>query len=301
MKHLWLLVPIILLGSCKSDDDSPVIQNPDTPGLAYALSDSDFATTYSKLRNSLQTNANITVVAEINHTANAQAIGQELRSTRLILFGNPALETPIMQANQVAGLDIPQKMLVYQNNEGNVFAAYNTTAYISERHNVGTVGTMQQLSNTLANAAHDATNGTVSENSSSLVTQGEGIITVVSNNDFATTYNNLRNAVSDNLDLAIVAEVNHQANAQAEGLSLDPTRLIIFGNTSLGTSLMQASNTVGLDLPQKMLVWEETDGTVNITYTNPDYLKSRYAIPGNENIIAQMKSTLANLAIDAAN
>lgn len=302
MKRILLVALAITIFSCnKNDDDNVVVTNPNTPGLAYSLSESDFDATYSALRSSLQSNSAISIVAEVNHTANAAGVGQNLANTRLIMFGNPTLGTSLMQANQLAGLDLPQKMLVYQNSDNNVFIGYNTTAYLAARHNVGGASTIQQINSALTNIATGVTGASVSENSSAGITANEGIITLVSQNDFLTTYNNLRNAISDNTDLSIITEVNHQANAQSVNMSLNPTRLIVFGNPNAGTPLMQNSQITGVDLPQKMLVFEEANGTVKVSYNDPDFLVERHSITGNEALLTNINNLLLNLAADAAN
>lgn len=302
MKLTWLFALLIIVTSCKSDDDgAPVVNEPTTAGMSYALSDQDFTTTYNTLRSALQSNPNISIIAEVNHKSNAQSIGDDLRNTRIIFFGNPALGTSLMQVNQLAGLDLPQKMLVYQDAQNNVFIGYNSTAYLSSRYNVGAAPTLQQISTALSNFAGSATNGIVSENSSSGITFRQGTVTIVSQNDFSTTYSNLRNAIVDNGDLTLVRELDHQLNAQSVGEELDPTRVIIFGNPNLGTPLMKASQTTALDLPQKMLVWQEDDGTVNISYNDPEYLELRHNIQGQSQVVATISSALAGLAVDAAN
>jgi len=302
MKKLAVIALSLLLFSCGGDDDNEqTINNPTTAGLAFAVSENSFSETYSNLRSTLQANPNITVVAEVNHSESADAIGEDLRETRVIFFGNPALGTPLMQTNQLAGLDLPQKIMVYRDRDNNVFAAYNSTSYLAARYNVGSASTLQQINTALSTITAGATSGTVAENSNGSLTFRQGTITVVSQNDFTSTYNNLRNSISDNQNLSIEAELDHQANAQSVGLDLRPTRIIIFGNPNLGTPLMQSAQTTGIDLPQKMLVWQAADGTVNITYNDPEYLMSRHGITGNAEVIANISSALAGLAIDAAN
>jgi len=302
MKKFAVIALSLLLFSCGGDDDNnSTPDNPTTAGLAFTVSENNFSQTYSNLRTSLQSNPDISLVAEVNHSANASAVNEDLRDTRVIFFGNPALGTPIMQVNQLAGLDLPQKILVYTDRDNNVFAAYNSTSYLAARYNVGSASTLQQINTALSTITAGATNGTVSENSNGSLTFRQGTITVVSQNDFSTTYNNLRNSISDNANLNIFAELDHQANAQSVNLELRPTRVIIFGNPNLGTPLMQDAQTTAMDLPQKMLVWQAADGTVNITYNDPEYLMSRHGISGNAEVIANISSALAGLAIDAAN
>jgi uncharacterized protein (DUF302 family) len=302
MYPIFLLL-LVSLFSCNDDDEnSTIVQNPTAFGLSYAQSDQDFSTTFTSLQTALEENENIGIVSVVDHQANAQNVGLELLPTREIIFGNPAIGTLIMQANQLAGLELPQKMLVYQDADNNVFVGYNSANYLVARHaGVSGVETIEQLSTALSNLAQGATNGSVSENSSSPVTDKKGIITVTSTNNFETTYTNLRNAVSENNNLILVAEVDHQANAASVGMSLRPTRLIIFGNPNLGTPLMQNSQTTGIDLPQKILVWEAEDGTVNISYNAPSYLVLRHAITENAETISTITNALEMLASTAAN
>jgi len=302
MKRLCLLALIVVLLSCKSDDANNliVVPGPTTAGLSYSISENNFSTTYNDLRSSIQSIKEITIMAEINHAANALDVGMTIRNSRLIFFGNPSLGTPLMQSNQLAGLDLPQKILVYEDDEANVFAAFNATSYLAARFNLSNPQ-LQTISTALHNFTSTATNAIVSENSSNSIGQGEGIITVVSQNDFNTTYNKLRNTISDDVDLTIISEVDHQANAQAVGLELNPTKLVIFSNPAIATALIQNSQTIAVDLPQKMLVWEEADGTVNISYNNSNYLADRHDLSENVEILTEMNSTLANIAVDAAN
>lgn len=302
MNRVYLLALIVVLLSCKSDDGNNVIivEGPTTAGLAYSISENNFSATYNTLRSSIQGNKEITIMAEVNHGANAFDVGITIRNSRLIFFGNPSVGTPLMQSNQLAGLDLPLKIMVYEDEDANVIAAFNTTSYLSSRFNINN-SELQTINTALNNFTSSATNSSVSDNPSASISQGEGIITVVSQNDFNTTYNKLRNTISDNVDLSIVAEVDHQANAQAVSLELNPTKLIIFSNPVNSSPLIQNSETIAVDLPQKILVWEETDGTVNISYNNSNYLADRHDISENANLLTEMNSILANIAVDAAN
>jgi uncharacterized protein (DUF302 family) len=79
-------------------------------------------------------------------------------------------------------------------------------------------------------------------------------------------------------------------------MSLNPTRLVIFGNPDLGTPLMQSSQSVSIDLPQKMLVWEDDNGDVFISYNDPAYLAERHAIFDRNEQLEMISTALANLA-----
>jgi uncharacterized protein (DUF302 family) len=78
----------------------------------------------------------LTVVARIDHSAAAARVGLTLRPTFLLIFGNPKAGTPLMIASQTAGLDLPLKVLVWQDDNDNVWLCYNSPEHVVERHNI---------------------------------------------------------------------------------------------------------------------------------------------------------------------
>src|SRR5271170_4727879 len=79
----------------------------------------------------------LTVFARVDHAAGAAAVGMPLRPTELLIFGNARGGTPLMQANQVVGIDLPLRALVYQDAAGKVWLAYNNPDWIARRHRLG--------------------------------------------------------------------------------------------------------------------------------------------------------------------
>ena len=102
--------------------------------------------------------------------------------------------------------------------------------------------------------------------------------------------------------LNVLAIVDHHAqNAQGAGLNLPPTRVVIFGNPKLGTPLMQCRQSIAIDLPQKMLIWEDESGEVQIAYNDPRYLGGRHQLGGCGNeAIQQVAGALDNFSNEAA-
>ena len=99
--------------------------------------------------------------------------------------------------------------------------------------------------------------------------------------------------------MSIFARINHAALAQEAGLSLRPTEVIIFGNPRAGTPLMQANQTVGIDLPLKALVWEDHEGKVWLGYNEPQWLARRHGIEGAEGITGKIDLALRGIALQA--
>jgi uncharacterized protein (DUF302 family) len=89
-----------------------------------------------------------------------------------------------------------------------------------------------------------------------------------------------------------VARVNHAAAAKAAGLKLRPTEVLLFGNPELGTPLMQANRHIAIDLPMRVLAWEDDSGKVWVGYTRPETLKSRYKIDGRDDAFKTMTGAL---------
>jgi uncharacterized protein (DUF302 family) len=77
----------------------------------------------------------------------------------------------------------------------------------------------------------------------------------------------------------LFAVVDHSGEAKASGLRMSPTKLLIFGNPKAGTPLMLASPSIAIDLPLKLLVSEDADGRVWISYNAPAYLQARHGLP----------------------
>jgi uncharacterized protein (DUF302 family) len=101
--------------------------------------------------------------------------------------------------------------------------------------------------------------------------------------------------------ITVFARIDHAAGAASAGMPLRPTELLIFGNPKAGTPLMQANQTIGIDLPLKVLVWEDASGGVWIAYNDPTWLAQRHQLGGNAAAaVKAMAGMLAKLAEAAA-
>src|ERR1700688_5067094 len=79
--------------------------------------------------------------------------------------------------------------------------------------------------------------------------------------------------------VAVLALIDHSGEAEKVGLKMRPTKLLIFGNPKAGTPLMVASPSSAIDLPLKILVWEDAQEKVWISYNSPEYLRERHGLP----------------------
>jgi uncharacterized protein (DUF302 family) len=92
--------------------------------------------------------------------------------------------------------------------------------------------------------------------------------------------------------MQIFARIDHAAGAAEAGLALAPTELIIFGNARGGTPLMESVQTVGIDLPLKVLVWEDASGTTWLSYNEPSWIAQRHRIQNAEPVMNKMTAAL---------
>ena len=104
-------------------------------GIITKVSQQNFENTYAKLRSIIDNNPNLKILMELDHQANAAKVDLELPPTRIIMFGNPRLGTPLMLGGDYTGLDLPQKILVSERN-GQVTLSYNDPSYLKGRHNI---------------------------------------------------------------------------------------------------------------------------------------------------------------------
>jgi uncharacterized protein (DUF302 family) len=86
-------------------------------------------------------------------------------------------------------------------------------------------------------------------------------------------------AILKSKDVTLFALVDHSGEAEKVGLKMPPTKLLIFGNPKGGTPLMLAAPSAAIDLPLKILVAEDSQGKVWISYNSPEYLKERHGLP----------------------
>ena len=111
---------------------------------------------------------------------------------------------------------------------------------------------------------------------------------VESPHDVATTIDKLE-AVLESKGMNVFGRVDHAANAEKVGLSLRPTQLLLFGNPNLGTPLMVSAQSAAMDLPQKMLAFQDESGNVFLSWDDPQYLKERHGIEGCDEILTKIK------------
>lgn len=152
MKTKFLTVLILL--SCATITQS---YGADSNGIIKIKSAHSVSQTINKLE-AVLTKKGMTIFKRVNHSAGADKVDLQLRSTELLIFGNPKVGTPLMLCSQTAALDLPQKALAYKDETGQVWLAYNDPSYMAKRHNIKNCdAAVQKVTNALAKFASIAT------------------------------------------------------------------------------------------------------------------------------------------------
>ena len=146
-KLLYVLITMTLLATSVYADD----------GLISVKSAHDVKTTADRLESALKQKG-MNVFIRIDHAQGAQNVGKELRPTELVIFGNPKVGTPLMQCRQSVAIDLPQKALIWQDQNGHVWLSYNDPDYLVQRHGItGCDEVVKKVKGALRNFAKAAT------------------------------------------------------------------------------------------------------------------------------------------------
>ncbi|HET6756821.1 MAG TPA: DUF302 domain-containing protein [Burkholderiales bacterium] len=148
MRYLFMLL-FALCGSVHADT-----------GLVVMKSAHNVKETADRLE-SLLKDKDVNLVARVNHAQAAKKVGMDLRPTEVLIFGNPKAGTPLMQCAQTIGIDLPQKALIWEDEKGQAWLAYNDQQYLAKRHGAAKcVEALNKMSEALANFAKGATGKT---------------------------------------------------------------------------------------------------------------------------------------------
>jgi len=148
MKRLFILISLVVL--------VPIMSVAGDNGMISKKSNFSVKVTLDRLENVLRKKG-ITIVTRWSHDAGAKKAGIDLRSTELLIFGNPKMGSHFFTSNQTAGIDLPMKALAWKDEKGQVWLTYNDPVYIANRHSINDrpaiVKKMTGALNNLTNAA----------------------------------------------------------------------------------------------------------------------------------------------------
>ena len=122
-----------------------------------------------------------------------------------------------------------------------------------------------------------------------------GMITIESRHSVQITADRLE-PILEEKGMTVFSRIDHAAGAAGIGETLRPTILFIFGNPKVGTALMKCGQTAGIDLPLKILIWEDDSGLVKLSYNDPRYIADRHDISDCGQVLQKMTGALKGFA-----
>lgn len=296
VKHsLWLLaLCAIAFTACDREEDNPII--PDFNESELIVKDrtdnGNVETVFNELAAAVDAKGLMTV-AKIDHAANAASVDLNLRPTKTIIFGNPAAGTQLMQSDQRIGLDLPLKFVVWEDDDGDTKVGYYNASTLTQRYSISDKSEVVDMVNT---ALEDLTGGEAADEPDAVDDISNKMITKKSSMNVADTYAKLVEAIESKEPLNIMAQVEHDVAAEGVDMELRPTKLVVFGNPAIGTKFMETDQRIGIDLPMKILVWEDAAGETWVGYYNATTLTDRYDITNRDEEVDMVNEVLNSLS-----
>ncbi len=272
---------------------------PEVDGMVVHTSEYDVAETAERVSAALEEVG--MVVATVDHAAGAASVGEELRPTTLVIGGAPMAGTPLMLEPQRAGVDLPQKYLAWEDEDGEVFLGYNSADYIAAR--AGIAPDSEALATARMGSAGVAATASgnaepLSEGAEEVTSEGY-LVEATSDTTVAEAIARYETAFAAK-DLMLVGTVDHSAGADSIDATLRPTSTTFVGNPMVGTKLLQASQTFGIDLPVRYVAWEDADGVVHVAHPDIRVLAERHGATGVDEVLDMVETATGAFTDTAA-
>lgn len=240
---------------------------------------STVAEAVDRIRSTL-TKQRIEIIAEINHAGAAASVGLNLRDTTVLFASAPFFDSLLIRRKQTTALDLPSKFLVFEDENGDIQVEFNNVGFLADRHGIKQRDVLLRVFDSALTQFRRSDNGILEVQSSQSVE--------------ATVAKLLMELANRGFRIPIASGIDFSAQAKARGIKLRPTHLLVFGNPNVGTPLMQNDQSIGLDLPQKFLVYEDEAGDVFIAYNDPAFLAAKHNLQ-READPASLETRLQNI------
>lgn len=258
---------------------------------------------FERLLSNLSASETLERIVEIDHSRLGAEAGSSMSPARVVIFSDTELESRLVQLNPLVAVDLPLRVLAYESvPDARAKVIYNTFKYLQSRYELGD---QPELAELYQSALVEALDGIPAEELASFASntmQPDGIITLDSPFDPATTVERLRAAITAQDDTVWFGEVDFQARARAIGIDVADTMLLLFGGPAPGAKAMSQAPTLGLDaFCQKVLVWKDSDGKTKVSYNDLLALADRQNVDKSLalRVISRRLASTFDAALDA--
>ena len=268
LAQLGWLIAVLLTTGC--DGAAPPVAE------RYVSSDALFV----QMEENLASSATLRKVTEIDHSRLGAKAGVTMPPARVLIFSNPALETELIGYNPLVALDLPLRILAYETDpEAPASVIYNDADYLVSRY--GATITSRQKTE-YEDSIASVLQGIPAEQVAAFPSddmQPNGIITISSPYDFATTLVRVQAAIDAQDDTVDFGSIDFQSQARDFNKTIAPATMILFGAPAPGAKAMSSAPTLGLDaFCQKFLVWQDENQQVYLSFNDLLALAERHGV-----------------------
>lgn len=237
---------------------------------------------FAQLTGEIDSASELSLVVEIDHSRLAAREGEVMPPSRVALVAAPALEARLLALNQRVALDLPLRVLAYEGDDGAARVLYNGFDFLAGRYGLDTgsdVAALYREAMTTMLAGIDP--GVIAAVEDTAM-PANGIIDLVSEHDFEETLRRVWSAVDAQSDTVWFGQVDYRASGAEQGIDLRPTTLLLYGGPAPGGKAMAEAPVLGLDaFCQKLLVWQDEQGRVHVSFNDLLALAERHGVAAN--------------------
>lgn len=222
------------------------------------------------------------VIVDIDHSRLGARAGSPMPPSHVLIWSDPRFEADILSINPVAAVDLPLRILAYEDQAtGKAAVIYNSYEFVARRHSLPEDSSLREGYESAVSKVTQGIPDAAIKVFASDDMPDTGLITLKSPHDFETTKKRIQSAIQAQSDTVDFGEVDFAARSKAHGIELRPLQLILFGGPGPGGKAMASAPTLGLDaFCQKLLIWQDKDGTVYVTFNHLQALAERQDVSG---------------------
>lgn len=222
------------------------------------------------------------VIVDIDHSRLGAQAGSPMPPSHVLIWSDPKLEADILSINPVAAVDLPLRVLAYEDQAtGRAAVISNRYEFVARRHSLPENPSLRERYESAVSKVTRGIPGAALTAFPSDDMPDPGIVTLKSPHDFESTKKRIQSVIRAQSDTVDFGEVDFAARSKAHGVELRPLQLILFGGPGPGGKAMASAPTLGLDaFCQKLLIWQDKDGTVNVTFNDLRALAKRQGVSG---------------------
>jgi uncharacterized protein (DUF302 family) len=222
------------------------------------------------------------VIVDINHALLGAEAGSPMPPAHVLIWSDPELDAAILKHNPLAAVDLPLRLLAYEDqNTGKAAIIANSYDFLARRHSLPDDGAIRsRYEAAIAKATQGIPDDAINRFPSDTM-QAPGLITLTSPYDFAATEERILNAINSQSDTVSFGTVDFSERSQEHSIAIPPLRLILFGGPGPGGKAMASAPTLGLDaFCQKLVIWQDESGVVHVTFNDLLALADRQNVSG---------------------